>query len=478
MKLALKTAFLLLFYINSFGQNTSYTQKETSILEFRTFFAKNAYRDHELKKTKKTLEECIALLDKDGVFSDLREIQEQIIVEKWPTSKSNSIQGKTAEIIAEAYNRVWRISETYRNNSIDIDSLTPLQVNLLKAIVNYSKIEVSRVDVSARFHASCFAIPTAAINSYFCLLTLMDATEKNNTTNTLVIKANKLLKEVGMQSWTQPIRNDDTDKNVVQVDRFRGHVWWVAGNGLSYRSVFPAAIMMKSIAMVDVLAEVAQKGLSNVSQNTYESAFWTEGMTSDGAGWGHGRQSNIWGYPIAGTANALSLMRVLKGSAWDKKFTDQNKGALLNYIRGSSWYYYKGFAPICVGRTNMLYKPKKTPAKSILLIKSILKSFQASFSQEEIKELNQLKSEIENNNVSMNTYDGGIYAGARYFYNNDDLVQKTDTHYALVNMASIRVNGNESNYLPLMGIIFSQTMGCPYLIKKEMNTIKLKVHGI
>ena len=126
----------------------------------------------------------------------------------------------------------------------------------------------------------------------------------------------------------------------------------------------------------------------------------------------------------------------------------------------------------------MLYNPKKTPAKSILLINNILKSFQASFSQEEIKELKQLKSEIENNNVSMDTYDGGIYAGARYFYNNDDLVQKTDTHYALVNMASIRVNGNESNYLPLMGIIFSQTMGCPYLIKKEMNTIKLKVHGI
>ena len=68
------------------------------------------------------------------------------------------------------------------------------------------------------------------------------------------------------------------------------------------------------------------------------------------------------GYPIKGTASALSLMRVLKGSAWDKKFTDQNKGALLNYIRGSSGYYYKVFAPICKGRTNMLYNPKKTPA--------------------------------------------------------------------------------------------------------------------
>ena len=90
----------------------------------------------------------------------------------------------------------------------------------------------------------------------------MDASKKNNITNTLAINANKLLKEVGMQSWTKPARKDDTQKNVVQVDRFRGHIWWVGANGLSYRSILSTAIIMKSIAMVDVLVEVAQKGLS------------------------------------------------------------------------------------------------------------------------------------------------------------------------------------------------------------------------
>jgi len=40
----------------------------------------------------------------------------------------------------------------------------------------------------------------------------MDASKKNNITNTLAINANKLLKEVGMQSWTKPAREDDTKR--------------------------------------------------------------------------------------------------------------------------------------------------------------------------------------------------------------------------------------------------------------------------
>ena len=203
--------------------------------------------------------------------------------------------------------------EQYRNKSINIDSLTPLQIKLLKGIINYSEIEVNRADGPARFLASCFDIPTAAINSYFCLLPLMNDVEKNNVTNSLAINANKLLKKVGMQSWTKPVRNDHTEKNVVQVDRFRNHVWWVGGNGLTYRSVFPAAIMMKSIEMVDVLTEVAQKALSSVSQNTFDTAFWIEGMTADGAGWGHGRQSLIFGYPVGGASSALGILAKLKG---------------------------------------------------------------------------------------------------------------------------------------------------------------------
>ena len=78
------------------------------------------------------------------------------------------------------------------------------------------------------------------------------------------------------------------DQDIVRVERFRHHVWWVGGNALAYRPLLETAVLMDSIPMVDVIAEVAKRSLSNVSQTTYNEAFWNEGFTADGAGWGHG----------------------------------------------------------------------------------------------------------------------------------------------------------------------------------------------
>ena len=71
--------------------------------------------------------------------------------------------------------------------------------------------------------------------------------------------------------------------------------------GARVRTLLEAALVNDSPEMVDVLSEVVNKSISNVSQNTYDDAFWIEGFTADGAGWGHGRQCLIWGYPIHGT---------------------------------------------------------------------------------------------------------------------------------------------------------------------------------
>lgn len=66
-----------------------------------------------------------------------------------------------------------------------------------------------------------------------------------------------MLKVLGLQAWTQPLRHDETDKNVVQIERFRQHVWWVGGNALAYRSLLPVAVMYQSVPMIELLAEVA-----------------------------------------------------------------------------------------------------------------------------------------------------------------------------------------------------------------------------
>lgn len=39
-------------------------------------------------------------------------------------------------------------------------------------------LEISRPNDKPRFHASCFAIPTAAVNIYFAMVDLMDKAEK------------------------------------------------------------------------------------------------------------------------------------------------------------------------------------------------------------------------------------------------------------------------------------------------------------
>ena len=249
------------------------SKKETSILDYRDYFSKNSYRGNSLK-TNKTLEECITLLNDNGVFTDLKSQQDDIVANELLTSEELVDQDKVGLFITEAYNRLWRIAKSYRGKSIDVSNLTSTQIKLFKGYLNYGTLEANRSN-DYRFHASCFAIPTAAINSYFSLLGAMDEIEKDNTLNTLVFEANTMLKKMGMQSWTHPLRNDSTDDNVVQVERFRNHVWWVGGNALGYRSLLPAAFMMKSVPMVDVVAEVSQKALSSVSQNTYDTAFWT-----------------------------------------------------------------------------------------------------------------------------------------------------------------------------------------------------------
>ena len=61
------------------------SKKEFSILEYRDYFSKNSYRGHSLK-SKKSLDECLNLLSDDGVFTDLKSQQGEIIANKLPDS--------------------------------------------------------------------------------------------------------------------------------------------------------------------------------------------------------------------------------------------------------------------------------------------------------------------------------------------------------------------------------------------------------
>jgi len=421
--------------------------KQQSLTRLREHYASNQFRSFK-RQTEKTLVESIELLGEDGTFSDLRAEESVIRKNRMDESRFSKQQSRVSQLNSEAFDRLWLISETFRQKKVDTAESIALRDRVFKGFIHYGTLEAGRANVSGgRFHVSCFAIPLANINSYFCFFEDMKRVESGAETDPLFVHANEALKTMGYQSWTQPYRHDETDENVVSVERFQKHVWWVGGNAITYRPVLQASIMMNSIPMMDVMAEVAKGAISPISQTTIDEGFWTEGFTADGAGWGHGMQALIWGYPVHGAGTALSILDTLSDSAWGQTLEASNVGTLMNFVRGSSWFYYKGFVPPVLGIGNMVYQnlePKVIPSLS-LVEKQLLKNFSGILTSSERAELVSFAAEAAGNQIRMVGHPDGHYSGSRYFYNNDDLVVKNDDFYFFINMASIRCDGLESD---------------------------------
>lgn len=440
--------------------------KEKAIDALRSSFRKTPYRYFSLD-TKLTAQGCIDQLDAEGIFTDLQEQEEKYRSSHSFQKPYSNPQAEIGLFLTEAFNRIWKIADAYRKGEFTMDQA--LSAKVLKAILHYGGIEAGRPNNGPRFHASCFAIPTASVNTYFCYLKEMDQAESGKGSK-LMKDACDMLKTIGLQAWTQPLRHDETDQNVVSIARFRNHVWWVGGNALAYRSLLPVAAMYRSVPMIDLLAEVCQRGLSMTSQTTFSDAFWTEGFTADGAGWGHGKQCLIWGYPIDGTSNALKILNLLKGSPWAKQLDRGNAESLLNFLRGGAWYYYKGYRLPCLDRNTYVYNPGERPIPYAGMLQNIIDDWMDSFTPEEQKELLLLQQEAKKKRITMEPYISGTYTGTRWFFNNDDLIKKTPDYHLLINMASVRCDGLESaasfadgyNFYPTDGMTLFQRSGDEY----------------
>lgn len=437
-------------------------------------YASNAEKAQKIKSLRETLSrqkiarpilntstaEVWSLLDEDGRFTDFRDSENKIETGGY-TQGTNMQQCIFINNVArDAFERLWIAAENYRGIA-DLNLEDERVKRLMKAIVFYGKLENERNDdAPGRFHASCFATPRAAVNIYFCLFGLMENIEAGGINDSIALNAHRKLLDVGFQSWKQPLRHDETDNNIVSVDRFRKHVWWVGGNALDYRPVFETALMMRSIPMIDVMAEVAKNSISVVSQTTYDSAFWNEGMTADGAGWGHGKQCLIWGYPIDGMKGSFRILNYLKNSPWAQKLSRENVEVLLTYVRNSSFYHFKGVTPPLVDRGNMVKRENyqsNIPAHTIA--RTLLNDWQSSLTPAEIEEMEKFIQQSAAFDVQMTEYPAGNYHGVRYFYNNDDIIKKTPDYYLFVNMASNRVDGLESAYPNAAGYNFYSADG-------------------
>ena len=442
-------------YHKYYAPKTNQPEKEKAIDALREHYAHSNALDSRTNEIKLDWKNCLGLIGVDGAFTDLLEKE-----------------AKDPAIAAEAYRRLWKIAIAYKNG--ELSEKEALSKSFLKSILYYGNKEINRPNNPSRFHASCFSIPTSAVGIYFNFLKQMDAVEKGNNKDTLLKEVCDILKVVALQAWTQPFRNDATDDNVVQIERFRHHVWWVGGNGLGaaggYRAVMNVAVMYHSVPMVDLLAEVSIKGLSNTSQTTYETAFWTEGFTADGAGWGHGKQCLIWGYPIHGTRGIFQNLALLKGTPFKKTPSKEQIDALMNYFRGGSFYYYKGYSLPCLDRSSMTYHSADKIPYSGLVDDMLTKNWSSDLDKETLKELNDLQSEIQTQNILMPKYPAGMYSGTRWFYNNDDLIKKNGDYHVIVNMASSRCSGLESaanfadnyNFYTADGLTLFQRKGNEY----------------
>lgn len=149
-------------------------------------------------------------------LSGLREQEEQFRKENAFQKPYSNPQAEIGLFVADAFNRIWKVADAYRKGELTEEQA--LSGKVLKAILHYGGIEAGRPNDGPRFHASCFAIPTAAVNTYFCYLKQMDDAEGGKG-GTLLQEACDMLKTIALQAWTQPLRHDETDENVVSISR-------------------------------------------------------------------------------------------------------------------------------------------------------------------------------------------------------------------------------------------------------------------
>lgn len=430
-RISLSILFLMIGLVTVFGQS----DKEKAVLKLRKYYAQN-FSTYPVRNKINKANIYLKQLNEEGQFEDLIAYENEILEKKWLERVSFQDQQNMGLFFADATERLWVIAHHFKKKKVE-----DVPEKFWKAVLRYGDLETRR-QPNDRFHASCFAIPKAACGVYFSLMKQMDMP---GDTMKLRTSSCEMLKKLAFQSWTQPKRNDDTENNIVSVERFRHHVSWVGGNALAYRPLLETAVMMDSIPMVDVVAAVAKGSLSNVSQSTYQEAFWNEGFTADGAGWGHGLQCLVWGYPIHGASSAQNLLWTLRGTPWAETLNRENADALLNFYRGSTFYYYKGFIPPCLDRYSMVYyEGKANHIPYYDMMKNTVTRWPKSFTDSEVREMKQLVEEAGRNDIRMEGYPGGHYNGTRYFYNNDDLIKRNASYYMLVNMASNRCDGLES----------------------------------
>ena len=394
-----------------------YRQKKQALNELMVKLSLTPIREKSWEKA-----EYMACLNENGVFTDLQ---------NQPDDWFDAIRRL----------RVCVMEDYHYTKGEDLPFKIP--ENILKSIVFYCKQEIERGHRGPkRFHKSVFALPTCAFNMFLAMLPVMMQVEDDTCTCSLWQAVYKVLNDVMLQAWTLPLRGDETDDTPISLARFQNHVWWVGGNGISYRPVFYVAVCFRDVRMLDVLLEVVQCATASKASQR-EPSFWQEGICADGFGWGHGAQTYNNGYPSDSISSALKIMKYVMGTPWDKALQSMDWDNFIHYIRGISWSSYDGsMSPMmsrhCFELAEESSGVRNSEFRMIGLAQQLIE-FEEFLSKPQAQELKDL---LQKGAVHMQDSQNS-YVGTRYFFNNDSLISKNKDRYFYFNMSSARCKGAE-----------------------------------
>ena len=375
----------------------------------------------------------------DGSFADIRDAD----IVKGDTVVNDSL-------LLTAFLRILNISEALRDNRWTIEYNQETWKRCQEAVLRYGKMEINCPELPGRLSVSSRDIPLAAVNIYFSHLRLMEKAEQDSLVDTQLKAMCEMLKVLALRAWTKPYPNVRTDEEAIPSDR---PLWQVA-------------IMYRSVGMMDLIVEVWQKEFRAMSQATGNEGLLQDGFTADGLCWAFGKQAWNGQSMAKRILKSLELFKILRNTPWRGMNRDM-AAVLVNFFRGSSFYYYKGYDVPCLGQHTMLYQADRKFIDYRELLKTLIIDWEDAFTKVDFKELKQLYIEAQGYNPRM--YRNPYYTGTRWFFNNDDLVKKTGRCHIIVNMASSRCDGSGSeegadayNHFSADGATFFQRTGTEY----------------
>ncbi len=334
---------------------------------------------------------------------------------------------------------------------------TPLRDRLFAAIQYYCRDVVEHPDP---FTGAAFTAPRAASTIYFSLYDQLQASQFKDVADAL--------KQTLFLTWYYPLMGENAAARKTHPYRiavFTGPTGQFTVGNLAYRSLIQCAVAMDDTKLLDTARTVMVRSLDYyTSYQTPDPSFWdTMGMTYDGNGFAHGRQSYLFGYVQHWVNGLLHASKMFEGTPWAIP-TDKWDNVAAMLLDGTQWYVYQSDVDWSVnGRHNMypglIGNGSQNGAK---MLEDAAAGVLAA-SEGQVQRADELRAMMKR--LAQNEE----FAGCRYFWNAEDLILRGKDFYIGVNLSSIRSQGPESaspssvvNYYFPFGSMMIKTKGDEY----------------